>query len=210
MSLFPDPEDAREALARELARPEYRESLLDRAARWLRELLDGVRDATEDVGGLSPALAVLLLVALVGLVAFALSRLRRNPAPSRPDRPLFEDAREAAATHRRNVQRALAAGDWDTVVVEATRQVAADLFERGLVPEQRDVTVHEIAVRGGQVLPGHRDRLADLAGSFDRVRYGDRRADRARATSAAALADEVAGTTPADVAERPPVPAVPR
>ena len=73
-SLFPDPENAREWLREELARPEYQEPFLERVARWFNELVESVRDATASGGGLSRLAAlVLLALLLVGVAVGALA-----------------------------------------------------------------------------------------------------------------------------------------
>jgi hypothetical protein len=208
-ALFPDPDSARDWLSRELSRPEYQESLLERFTRWFNGLLDAASRAAGQ-GGLSPVVALVLLVLLVTGIALALSRLRANPAPATQDPALFSDPRQTAAEHRRRAHAALEQEQWGMVVVESVRALAAGLVERGLVPEQSDVTAHEISDRAATLFPSHQRRLEAASRVFDETRYGDRAADERRARDVLALEGELAATVPYDAGTHSPVRAVPR
>ncbi len=176
----------------------------------MQDLLDGVRDATVAAGGFNPFIAFGVLLVLVALAAFVLSRLQRNPAAQARGDAVFTEARRSAADHRGLARTAFDGGDWDTAVVESTRALAAELFERGLVAEEVGATADEIAARAALVFPDAGDRLVRAALVFDETRYGDRHADEARARELAALDEELRAATPQAGGPRRPVPAVPR
>ena len=208
--LTPGPGTAREWLREELSKREYQPSLSERFWQWVQDLFDKVRDATVAAGGFDPVLALAVLVVLVALAAFVLSRLRANPTAPPGERPVFAAAPLSAADHRELARVALERGDWDAAVVESTRALAANLFERGLVAEDAGATAHEISARAGLVFPSARDGLEGAALAFDETRYGDRRADEASAREVAALEQALRTATPAPRPGRGPVPAVPR
>lgn len=207
--LFPDPGTARDWLGRELSRPEYQESLVDRFARWFDQLLNAAEEVG-GAGGLSPVVALVLLVLLVGGIALVLSRLRANPGADDPGSAVFADSRLSAEEHRRRAQSALADRAWGEAVVESVRALAAGLVERGLVPEQSGVTVHEIAERAAALFPAHVQRLEATARVFDETRYGDRPADEVQAREAVQLEEELSRSSPESGGHRSPAHAVPR
>ena len=209
-ALDPSSEEARRWLARELARAEYQEPLLDRIGTWVRDLLGAVDEAASRVGLIDPRLALVLLVVVVGMLALALSRLRRNVGGTTSAGAVFGDVRRTAQEHRDAAQEAASRGDWDEVVLEAVRAVAAGLAERGLLAEQSDLTVHELTGQAAAAYPALADRLRTTGRVFDETRYGGRPADEARALEALAVEREVAGATPTAVPGRAPVTAVPR
>jgi hypothetical protein len=208
-ALFPDPDTAREWLSRELSRPEYQESLLERFSRWFNGLLDAASEAAAH-GGMNPVVAVLLLVLLVAGTALALSRLRVNPTPATHGAAVFSDARQTAAEHRRRALGAIEEEQWGSAVVESVRALAAGLVERGLMPEQSDVTVHEMSDRAAELFPAHRPRLEVASRVFDETRYGDRPAVEGQARDAVELERELAAANPDETGARSPVRAVPR
>ena len=206
----PGPGTARDWLRRELARPDYQESLLQRAQRWFGELMDRVSGAADSLTGLSPLLGVLLLVLLVALGAFLLSRLGANPALPARSAEVFAGGRDTAAAHRDRAAAALGAGRWDDAVLEAVRALTATLVERGLTPERAGVTVHEITVDAAGLFPLERERLEQVGRAFDETRYGDRPADEAQARGAVELERDLARATPGGPRAAGPVAAVPR
>lgn len=208
--LDPGPEEARRELARELARREYQESLLDRVGSWVDDLFDAVGEATGKVGLIHPALAVALLVVVALLFALALSRLRRTVTRTTPPAGVFDRVRRTAAEHRHLAREAAERGDWDEVVLETVRALAAALHEQGQLPEQADLTVHELAQSAGASYPALAGRLRETAVLFDETRYGGRAVDADRARDVLALERLVADTTPARVPAPVPVSAVPR
>lgn len=206
----PQPDDARDRVARELSRPEYQESLSERLVRWVNDLLDALQEASTRAGGLRLGVAVLALAGLVVLLAVALSRLRTSPEVAAADTRLFAEPRSTAADHRARAAEAVRGGDWETTVVESTRALAAGLFERGLVPETAGITVHELGEHAAALFPDHGSRIAELASLFDATRYGDRTTDEEHARTAVSLEADLATATPRTGRATGPVPAVPR
>lgn len=206
----PGPGTARDWLRRELARPDYQESLLQRAQRWFGELMDRVSGAADSFDGLSPLLGLLLLVLLVALGAFLLSRLGANPAVAGRSAEVFAGGRDTAAAHRDRAASALGAGQWDDAVLEAVRALTATLVERGLTPERAGVTVHEITADAAVMFPLEQERLEQVGGTFDETRYGDRPADEAQARAAVELERDLARAIPGGPRPVGPVAAVPR
>jgi hypothetical protein len=207
-ALFPDPGTARDWLRQELSGQEYQESLVERFQRWVGELLDKLSSATG--GGLNPVVALVLLALLAGGIALALSRLRANPSSVADDRAVFSETRLTAAEHRGRAHAALVQSQWGEAAVEAVRALAAGLVERGLVPEQSDVTVHELGERAAALFPDRSARLEAMARVFDETRYGARPPDEDAARAAVDLELELASEVPDRDRGRGPVSAVPR
>ena len=198
--LDPGPDEARRLLARELDRPEYREPLLQRVLGWLSDLL---ATAAEGGDGLGRAASVAVLLLLVGAAVLLLTRLRRGPARAAAPAAVFGEVRLGVAEHRAAARAAYDDGRWDDAVVEAVRALAAGLGDRGIVGEQRGVTVHEVVAAAGARFPAARADLTTLGVSFDEVRYGDRHADEPTARAALDLEGRVAAATPAATAAVP-------
>lgn len=208
--LDPGPEQAREWLRDELSRSEYRESWVERFVRWVNDVIDQLGDALGRAGGINPVLAIGLTVLLAGLLALALSRLRRNVRVTDPHATVFTQARQSAQDHRRAAHTALEQRRWDLAVVESVRALAAGLVERGLVAEQADITIHELAERTAALYPSLAERLRRTGVAFDETRYGGRPADEGRAREAVTLEQEVSRRLPEAARTRTPAPAVPR
>ena len=206
----PDPGTARSWLREELSRPDYQESLLQRVSRWFHDLLDQLQAATGASGGLSTLSGVVVLVLLVAVGTFLLSRLGANAKGREPSAPVFTDTRRSAADHRHAARTALEQERWEDAVLESVRALAAGLFERGLAQEHADVTVHEIATRTAALFPAHQPRIDAVATTFDETRYGDRPADATHALEAVSLEDDLARLAPARPAADGPLVAVPR
>lgn len=206
--LFPDPGPAHDWLQRELSRPDYQESLLERFSRWVDDLLDAAGAA--GTGGIGPVLGIVVLALLVAGIPFALSRLRPNPVSADPAAGVFAEARETSQEHRRQAEAALAQERWGEAVVEGVRALASGLVERGLVREQSGVTVHEISERARRLFPDRGQRLENMSRVFDETRYGDRDADEGQARDVVGLERELATRTPAGARVPAAASAVPR
>lgn len=194
-ALFPDPGTAHDWLRRELSRAEYQESLSERFSRWFNNLVDDLAAATQG-HGLSPVAALVLLALLAGGIALVLSRLRANPAPVGASAAVFSEARQTADEHRRRADTALQREEWGEAVVEAVRALAAGLVERGLIPEQSGVTVHEIGERAAELFPRQVRRLEAMSLVFDETRYGERPAEERQAREVVELERELGTRTP--------------
>ncbi len=206
--LDPSPDQAREWLTRELARPEYpHPSLLDRFLSWLGEKLDGlVSLATGSGVGTLVAVVVAAVVALVLLAS--LSRVRRDPS-TEPVAAGVLDLPDTADRLRRGAEDALADGRPGDAVADAARALARRCVERGLLEDAPGRTTHEVYA---DVAARFADRAAALeaaADLFDRVVYGRRAARVDEARALLDLEDEVRRTRPGVPAGSPGL-AVPR
>jgi uncharacterized protein DUF4129 len=210
LALFPDPDQARRWLGDELSRSDYQESLLERFNRWFNDLIGSIGEATGKVGLMNPVLATVLLVVFAGVIAFALSRLRRNVTVAGRQGSVLVEAQQSAEQHRRAADEALRQGRWDQAVVEAVRALASGLVERGLLPEKADLTVHELVESAAALYPSLAARLRGTGVTFDETRYGDRPAVEQQARDAVALELETSRRAPESTGNRGPVSAVPR
>lgn len=191
----PSPDEARDWVERELARPEYpHPSLLDRFWAWITERWELITGQAIGSGvGTVMAIAVGLVVALVLLAA--LTRVRRDrstPATA----PGVLDLAVAAATLRERAEQAAAAGRHDDAVADAARALARRCVERGLLADAPGRTAHEVFGDVGARFPGQRVALAGAADLFDRVVYGGREATAADAALVLDLEDDVRRAAP--------------
>ena len=189
--VLPDAEQGRRWAREELAGPGYeRPGLVRRALEWVFERLQSI--PTPDGSGSALLTGVVVLVIAV-VVVWALVRsggpLARRRATSADG--VFEQRARSAAEHRAAADRAAAAGDWRTAVVERFRAVVRDLEENGVVPEQPGRTADETARTAAVQLPVVAADLQAAARLFDDVRYGDRDASGAADASLRDLDDRV-------------------
>jgi len=116
---------------------------------------------------------VVLLLTAVVVVAFLLyGRPRLNRRRAAATESLFgEDDLRAAAELRQSAERAAAAGDWTTALVELFRALARGLAERTLVDLYPGMTARGFARSAAGPFPDSRDALTTAAADFDAVRY---------------------------------------
>lgn len=210
LQLRPDPGPAQDWVRAELAKHEYQPSLLERIVHWFWDLLSRITDGAQNVGQLSPVVALGALVLLLVGVAFVLARLRREPKNRAPQRAVLEDDHTTAAQYRTRAGRALAEERWDDAVVDGMRAVALGLVERALLEDLPAATAHEVAESAAAIFESERARLVAAARLFDDVRYGDRHATRAGAADLLDLDRALLGLRPETAAGSGPVLAVPR
>lgn len=167
---------AREAAARELARPAYHQddpSLLQRVADWIGRRLSGALDTLTQ----APRGAVgLLLVALLALLVVVVVRLRLGRVPVRDllgERTAGVRGR-TVAEHRAEAERLAAEGRWAEALRARTRAVVRELEDRGLVEPRPGRTASGIAREAGAASPAAREDSALVARLFEEVWYGGR------------------------------------
>ena len=166
-----------------------------RLVEWLRGLLDSAPGAgiPRWVG-----MAVLLLLA-AGVAAVVARVLRPEHRTSRRagDRSTaVDDEGLGAADYRRRAQAAAARGDWDGMLLDGYRAIAASAVERTLLVELPGRTAREVAVALTPAFPGHASELAEAARHFDAVRYGHRSPTAQQARAVAGLDAALATTRP--------------
>jgi len=197
--LDPDREEARRWLADELAQPDYHrpEPIVTRIVNWL---LDRLNDLIQLVPGGS-GLSQLLLVVVVGLAVVALvfalrGRFRQGALRERATGAVLEDPHLTARDYRSRAEAAWRRGDWDSVLLDSYRAIAAAATERALLDDVPGRTAHEVAVALTVPFPEQAPALRDAADRFDDVRYGGRRATREQAERVRALDGTLARTRP--------------
>jgi hypothetical protein len=207
----PDRETARRWLLEELSRPEYstRPSLLERLVDWFLGLFDEV--PVLDAPGWQVALIAVAVTAAVVLVAWWVAgpvRLARRAA--RASTVVLGDDGRTAAQLRAAADDAAARGDWSAAVLDRYRAVVRGLEERVVLDEQPGRTAQEAADAAAARLPGTAADLHRAARLFDDVCYGTLPArpdddaflraldTRVEAERPVGVADEPAGTAPAD------------
>lgn len=191
----PDAPEATQWLIDELSKAPYQAAqptLFDRVAKaisdWLSSLQLGSADGPPTVG----LVVVIALVAGALVVAFLLFGLPRLNRRSRVAGSLFgEDDARTAARIRQDAERAAAAGDYSTAVMEMFRAIARGLAERTIITTSPGTTARDFAARTGSTFPGLADRLADSAAVFDGVRYLDRTGTAEQYAAIAALENDL-------------------
>ena len=196
--LDPSSPEAQQWVRAELAGSEYvtEPSIWQRFLEWLSSLFDG-----RSGPGLLPSWGVVLVVAvLLAVVALVVLRLVRPEAVTRrrasATAPL-DDEGLSAADYRRRARESTDRGDWDAVLLDGYRAIAASALERTLLTELPGRTAHEVSIALAPVFPVHADALASAASSFDDVRYGHRRTTKAQAMATTELDTELLRTRPA-------------
>ena len=171
-ALRPEPDEARAWVERELSRPEYEVSLLDRFTSWLNDLWQLLQANALSASSLSTGAAIVLFALLLAAVLTVAGRLRREPGRlAAPDAGLGS-GRTSPEDHRAAAEAALAAGDHDRVIVEAFRAVAARAVDRGVLHERVGRTAGELSTELAPAYPDHAPALRTASDAFDRVFYG--------------------------------------
>ena len=208
----PDPGQARSWVERELSRPAYQRSLLERFVSWLNDVWDGLTRTASGASPLSAGAAVALLVVVVVLLATAAARVRRERAPVRTGSDVLTSREVSPDDHRAAAQRALSDGRSAEALVEAFRALASRSLRRGLVEPRPGLTAHELATDLAPAFPAQADALRRSAALFDLVFYGEQDAGADDVASVLELDELLRTARPATRASAvgPPAPGVPR
>jgi len=189
----PSPEEARDAIRRELLRPEYQQDPLSRVLDRIQRMFQEAIATAADAGAVSyVAAAVVFLLLALGLI-WLVSRARPSVAAGGEPRPLLTQERVTAAELRRLAEDALREGRLEDAVVNGVRALTVRQVEQGRLEILPGATAREVAMRLAADHEEQRPRLARLAHLFDSVRYGGRPASSADAESVLALDDDLAG-----------------
>ena len=185
-------------MERELSRPEYHRSPLDRFVSWLGDLWDGLTQAAtaRPRGPTAAAVVLLVLRARVARGRRRSGTARAGPAPRRrrrAHRPARSRPRRTAAA----AEGALSDGRPDDAIVEAFRALASRSLRRGLVEARPGLTAHELAADLSAAFPAARRRLGRAALLFDAVFYGHQPATADDARSVLALDETLRTARPA-------------
>lgn len=193
--LDPSSPEARQWVLDELAKGGYQTepSPVQRFLSWLFDLL-----FSQHGSGLLPSWGAILVVAValavVALVVIHLVRREPTTGRGRPGGAVLDDDGLSAADYRVRARDAKARGDWDAVLLDSYRALAASAVERTLLTDLPGRTAHEVALALAPVFPAQASALAASATEFDAVRYGHRRTTEAKAMDTADL-DAVLGST---------------
>ncbi|WP_114905466.1 DUF4129 domain-containing protein [Ornithinimicrobium murale] len=201
--LDPDRDEARELLQRELSGADYNrpESFIARALNWLMERLSGLIEIIPGSTGLSTLLLGVVIALVVVAVFFAIRGTRRSRRlTTRDTGPVLAEAGLSAEDYRARAAASARAGDWDAVLLDSYRAIAAATDERALLDELPGTTAHEIAVALRQPFPDRASDLLTAADAFDAVCYGGRTAQQVQAERVRELDRTLARTRPARVA----------
>ena len=140
-----------------------------------------------------------MVAVLLAVVALVVLRVVRPEAVTRGRASAVaavDDEGLSAADYRDRARASTALGDWDAVLLDGYRAMAASAVERTLLTELPGRTAHEVALALAPVFPDHADALASAASSFDDVRYGHRRTTKAQAMATTELDTELLRTKP--------------
>lgn len=199
--LDPSSDEAHRWVVSELAKHEYavHESLWDRFVAWLRDRLDDASGPS--LGGVPTWLAVLVLVLVLGAIAYAVLRTVRperggSRGSGRDHGGVLDGSGLSATEHRALATSALGAGRWDDAVLAGFRAVAAGAVERTVLSPSPGRTADETAAEMGPFFPSESDALLRCARAFDAVRYGRLPADEATARDVVGTDARVAATRP--------------
>lgn len=171
----PDAPEATRLLIAELSKAPYqaaRPTPFDLAAKAVSDWIDSLQLGAAQgppVMGIAVVLAIVVGALIVAFLVFGVPRLNRR---SRVTGSLFgdDDARSAARI-RQEAERAAAAGDYSTAVVEMFRAIARGLAERTIVTTTPGTTARGFAERAGVSFAPLAAQLLSSAASFDGVRY---------------------------------------
>jgi len=198
----PDSGQAQDWIVGELSKPEYqaaKPTWFDQLAQAILDWLGSLSLPSGDGSvpwWLGLILVVVLAIAVIAFLVYGLPRLdrRRRAATG----ALFgEDEERSADELRRDAERAAAAGDWTTAIVELYRALARSLAERTVVTTSPGTTALGFARRAGVVFPDAAERLLASAAAFDDVRYLGGAGDEPRWLALAALERELRAARPA-------------
>lgn len=181
--LVPDPDQARELLGHELARPEYHDTnILSRFLQWLGRALDGAQASASSSGPLTTLASMALLLVLVGVVVWLVARTRRSPRVRDRDGGVLTGETVTSAELRRRAEQAEREGRYCDAVVDGYRALTLRQVERGRIDDVPGATAHEVAEALGSAHPRLRSGVDAAAVLFDAVLYGgrDATADQAR------------------------------
>ena len=177
--LEPLPDEARDWLIVELAKPEYqaaKPTLIDMIGQAIRDWLATLFTGSAGAPPLAAILVTLAIVTGIVVVAIVVSGPpRANRRSARTD-TLFgvEEARTAAAM-RADAEAAARRGDWSAAIADRYRAIARSLTERDVVHAMPGTTAREFATLAAAAFPSESGRLDRAAAAFDDVRYLGRR-----------------------------------
>ncbi|MGI8775868.1 MAG: DUF4129 domain-containing protein [Acidimicrobiales bacterium] len=192
------PDRARATADEVLARREYRvptPTLVERAQRWVGDLVDRVVGAAIGGGGAS-WIAWSVLVVAMGVVTALVARFARGitPDPGRPSAPAASPLR-TATDWRLEAEAHERAGRWRPALRCRYRALVSELAAGGVVDEVPGRTAGEYRAAVGMAAPEVASDFAAVTEAFERAWYGSVPTSADDAAHVSSLADRVlAGT----------------
>ena len=194
--LSPTPAQARSWLEQELHRSDYQSPWLDSLGRWISDLVAKILQGAAGVAGLSPAITVLIAVAVIALLVWVLPKVRRERVVPATDGAVLDDLTITPGQYRDLAAQALREGRYDDAVLDGFRAIAMDMSDRAVLDEAPGRTAHEVSLALTSPFPEHADRLVRAADLFDSVCYGHRRSNPSQAGQVRDLDAELVRTRP--------------
>lgn len=188
--------------AQQWARDELAHGRYDTSVPWWRQLLEWL---LHHAGGTTTAgppgwVIPLVLLVVAGAIAVVVAHLLRREGGAhtthRRHRAGLAEEGLSAEGYRQRARAAAHQGDWDAVLLDSYRALAASAVERTLLDELPGRTAHEAAVALAPLFPEHRAALEMTAMAFDAVRYGHLSATPDQAHQAAELDTSVLHSRP--------------
>ena len=204
--LSPTPPEARSWLKQELQGADYQSPWLDSLGRRISDLVAKILQGAGHVAGLSPAITVLLAVAVIALLAWVLPRVRRDRNVAAIDRAVLDDVRITPGLYRDLAAQALSDSRYGEAVVNGFRAITKDMSDRGVLDDSPGRTAHEVSRTLTSPFPDYGERLVRAGDLFDSVRYGHHRSDAAHARQVLDLDAELTRTRPLLMASWPKAP----
>lgn len=190
--LDPSGSEARDRLRRELLHAEYhRQNVFQELLDWLGRKISGGLGQASHASPLSTLMAMLILVALVLVVAWLVSRARFTAHEKEESRAVLTEEVVSADELRRRAEAAFEAGRFEDALVEAFRAVAVRQVERGRLANTPGATAHEVAEDLAREYAELAGQVHGCARRFDEVLYGERPATREQAAAVLALDDDL-------------------
>ncbi|MCB1291196.1 DUF4129 domain-containing protein [Mycolicibacterium sp.] len=168
-----DRDSARDAAARELAKPIYPEnSLSERLTEWFNDMLYRLIQSGSSLPGGWFTIVVLGLLTVATVVVAV--RVARGAMGRAGGTDLYGSRTLSAADHRARSERSAEQGDWAGAIRQRVRAIGRQLEEDGTLSPMPGRTAAELAADAGKLLPGYSGELVTAAAAFDDVAYGDR------------------------------------
>lgn len=199
----PDRDEGQQWARDELSDPLYREADMTLFERIGRAISDFFADMLDSATGIeSPALTIVLVLAVIALIVLAVWWTRRS-ANVRLEhvaarQPVFRSQLDPVAL-RRTAAEAAAAENWRLAVQDLVRAVFAEQANAQRIVIDRASTAQELAAASSAALPRAADAFTRLATLFDDVSFSGSRVTRTAWEDAGALDARITSDAPAPI-----------
>jgi hypothetical protein len=171
-----NPQGVRETADEITSRPEYQvppKNIVERVQEAVGEWIGKVFTSLGQ-GGVSSAFGWIIVVLLIGVVAFFAFRVARTvQRDAAPPVEIDIEVQRSAPEWRSEAERFEAAGDWKEALRCRYRALVADLVDRSVVPDIPGRTVGEHRRDVRDAVPDATDDFSGAAELFERAWYGD-------------------------------------